>query len=250
MPPLPSDAEISRAAEILRAGGLVAFPTETVYGLGANALNEQAVARIFDVKGRPRFDPLIVHIPGREWISRLAAKFPPEAERLAERFWPGPLTLVLPKLPLVPDLVTAGCPTVGLRVPDHPVAQALLRAADLPVAAPSANPFGRISPTTAEHVREQLGAQVDLTLDGGPCRVGVESTVLQLTTAEAILLRPGGTTVEEIEALIGKVTIATTTESGAPTSGLASPGTLSSHYAPLTPLTIWQRVLPSLARGG
>ncbi len=250
-----ADSEILRAAKILRSGGLVAFPTETVYGLGANALDEQAVARVFDVKGRPRFDPLIVHVADRAWIPRLAAEWPPQAQRLADRFWPGPLTLVLPKTPLVPDLVTAGCGTVALRIPDHPVAQALLRAADLPVAAPSANPFGRISPTTAAHVRDQLGDQIDLILDGGPCRVGVESTVLHLTPAGPVLLRPGGITVEEIEDLIGAVQLAETTSDEAPSAGLLSPGALPSHYAPRTPLLLItdesaNRPLPPFVRGG
>ena len=231
-----TDAEIARAAAILRDGGLVAFPTETVYGLGANALDERAVARVFDVKARPRFDPLIVHIAGVDWLARLTADFPPLARQLAEKFWPGPLTLVLPKTPAVPDLVTSGGPSVAVRVPDHPVALSLLRAVDLPIAAPSANSFGRISPTCAEHVREQLGSRIDLILDGGPCRVGVESTVLQLTPQGPLLLRPGGTTLEEIEDVIGKVQVPTVSEASFPAPGLVSPGTLPQHYAPRTPL--------------
>ena len=233
-----NDADIARAAAILRDGGLVAFPTETVYGLGANALNERAVARVFEVKARPRFDPLIVHIAEMEWLPRLTADFPPLAMQLAEKFWPGPLTLVLPKTSAVPDLVTAGGCTVAVRVPDHPVALRLLRAVDLPIAAPSANPFGRISPTCAEHVREQLGPRIDLILDGGPCRVGVESTVLQLTPQGPLLLRHGGTTLEEIEELIGKVRVATGSGAGLPTPGLVSPGTLPQHYAPRTALVV------------
>ncbi len=232
------DSLIAEAAAILQAGGLVAFPTETVYGLGANALDEQAVARVFDVKKRPRFDPLIVHVANVEGALRLAADFPTVARRLAEKFWPGPLTLVLPKRTVVPDLVTAGCSTVALRIPDHPVAQALLRAANLPVAAPSANPFGQISPTTAEHVRAQLGQAIDLILDGGPCRVGVESTVLQLTNDVPLLLRPGGTTLEEIEAVIGAVKVLAAGHADLPQRGLASPGTLLQHYAPRTPLVL------------
>lgn len=237
------DSVIERAALVLRSGGLVAFPTETVYGLGANALDDRAVARIFEVKQRPRFDPLIVHIADPDRVEELVAEFPPAARRLADRFWPGPLTLVLPKKPVVPDLVTAGCPTVALRIPDHPLAQALLRAVDLPIAGPSANPFGRISPTTAEHVREQLGDQIDLVLDGGPCRVGVESSVLQLSEDRPILLRPGGTTLEEIEEVIGKVTVlvsdhaSTSFESGR----RVSPGMLPQHYAPRTPLVLQTR---------
>jgi L-threonylcarbamoyladenylate synthase len=247
------ESEIHRAAEILKEGGLVAFPTETVYGLGANALDERAVARIFEVKGRPRFDPLIVHVADRAWIPRLVDEWPARAQLLADRFWPGPLTLVLPKTGIVPDLVTAGCDTVAIRIPDHAVALAILRATDSPVAAPSANPFGRISPTTADHVRDQLGDKIDLILDGGPCRVGVESTVLQLTSRGATLLRPGGTTVEAIEELIGAVQISmvpaalepagcesSTTDSTPtpPTTGLISPGNLASHYAPRTPLVL------------
>jgi L-threonylcarbamoyladenylate synthase len=249
--PKPSEAQIARAAAILRTGGLVAFPTETVYGLGADALDEKAVARVFDVKARPRFDPLIVHVADHDWIPRLAAAWTPQAQRLADRFWPGPLTLVLPKTPLVPDLVTAGCETVALRIPDHPVALALLRAADVPIAAPSANPFGRISPTTAAHVREQLGDQIDLILDGGACRVGVESTVLQLTPAGPAVLRPGGTTIEDIEDMIGPISISSATHADPPSAGFVSPGTLATHYAPRTPLTLRDEYhLPPLVRGG
>jgi L-threonylcarbamoyladenylate synthase len=244
-----NDADIARAAAILRDGGLVAFPTETVYGLGANALDQRAVARVFEVKARPRFDPLIVHIAGLEWLGRLTAEFPPLARQLADRFWPGPLTLVLPKMSVVPDLVTAGGSTVAIRVPDHPIALRLLRAVDLPIAAPSANPFGRISPTCAEHVREQLGPQIDLILDGGPCRVGVESTVLQLTSQGPLLLRPGGTTLEEIEELIGKVRIATTSSSHVPATGLVSPGTIAQHYAPRTALVLQTRETASVGVG-
>jgi len=232
------DSEISRAAAILRDGGLVAFPTETVYGLGANALSEPAVARVFEVKARPRFDPLIVHIARMDWIPRLTAEFSSVARRLTDRFWPGPLTLVLPKTAAVPDLVTAGGPTVAIRVPDHPVALELLRVVDLPIAAPSANPFGRISPTCAGHVRDQLGSQIDLILDGGPCRVGVESTVLQLTPQGPLLLRPGGTTLEEIEEVIGKVEVPHAWRAGLAEQVLVSPGTLPRHYAPRTALAL------------
>lgn len=228
------DASIARAAGVLREGGLVAFPTETVYGLGAHARDERAVARVFEAKGRPRFDPLIVHVPDAAHVSNLVTAFPERAQTLADAFWPGPLTLVLPKQANVPDLVTAGADTVAVRVPDHPVAQALLRAADVPVAAPSANPFGRISPTTAQHVAEQLGDRLDLILDGGPCRVGIESTVVQIEGDEAWLLRPGGTTLEQIEARIGPVRTGDTATS----RGLRSPGTSRQHYAPATPLVL------------
>jgi L-threonylcarbamoyladenylate synthase len=241
-----SDSEIEEAAKVLRAGGLVAFPTETVYGLGASALDERAVARVFEVKGRPRFDPLIVHVATIDWVTRLAAEFPPDARELATRFWPGPLTLVLPKQAVVPDLVTAGCPTVALRIPDHPVALALLRAVDLPIAAPSANLFGRISPTTAAHVAEQLGDRIDLILDGGPCRVGVESTVLQLSPSGPVLLRPGGTTLEELEAVVGPIKVPAPSASGKPGEGaLASPGMLPQHYAPRTRLIIKAQIARS-----
>ena len=235
---MASDTAIEQASKILRSGGLVAFPTETVYGLGADAFNERAVARVFEVKNRPRFDPLIVHIADAGSVERLAADFSAGAQRLAARFWPGPLTLVLTKKPIVPDLVTAGCSTVALRVPDHPLTLELLRAAGLALAGPSANPFGCISPTTAAHVREQLGDRIDMVLDGGPCRVGVESTVLQLTDERPILLRPGGTTLEEIEQVIGSVSLPTTTAVREAPGGMASPGMLSRHYAPRTPLIV------------
>jgi L-threonylcarbamoyladenylate synthase len=243
------DSEIARAAAILRDGGLVAFPTETVYGLGANAFDERAVARVFEVKARPRFDPLIVHIAGINWIPRLTAEFPQVARQLAEKFWPGPLTLVLPKTSAVPDLVTAGRATVAIRVPGHPVALELLREANVPIAAPSANPFGRISPTCAEHVREQLGSQIDLVLDGGPCRVGVESTVLQLTPQGPLLLRPGGTTLEEIEELIGKVQVPSVSRAIQPGQGQVSPGMLPQHYAPRTALVLRTRDAASVDGG-
>lgn len=228
---------IARAADLLRAGGLVALPTETVYGLGANAFDERAVARVFEVKGRPRFDPLIVHVAEREMLSRLVLEIPLAAQALADRFWPGPLTMVLKKRDNVPDIVTSGCTTVAVRIPDHPVALSLLRAATIPIAAPSANLFGRISPTTAAHVVEQLGDQVDLILDGGPCRVGVESTVVQVTEAGAVLLRPGGTPLEAIEDVIGPVT-RTPPSAASASTGLLAPGTLPQHYAPRTPLVL------------
>jgi L-threonylcarbamoyladenylate synthase len=228
---------IARAAGILRAGGIVAFPTETVYGLGAHAFDERAVARVFEAKGRPWFDPLIVHVASVGEVGRVAAEFGPLAQSLFERFAPGPLTLVLPKRPEVSDLVTAGLPSVAVRIPDHPIAQALLRAADFPICAPSANRFGRISPTTAPHVTEQLAGAIDLVLDGGPCRVGVESTVLALTGDKPVLLRPGGVTLEEIEEAIGPV--ARETPGAAPLSaGAAAPGMLPAHYAPRTPLVV------------
>lgn len=237
---MTGEDELKTAAETLQQGGLVAIPTETVYGLAANALDSQAVARIFAAKDRPFFDPLIVHLAEIEWWPRVASEFTPLARKLAEHFWPGPLTLILPKTDAIPDLVTSGLPTVGIRVPDHPLTRQLLRLADLPVAAPSANPFGRLSPTTAEHVRQQLGDRVDVILDGGPCRVGVESTILQVCNDEAILLRPGGIPIEQIESLIGSVGRPDPAKAATP----AAPGMLDSHYAPRTRLKIIEH-LPS-----
>ena len=227
--------DVARAAGILRQGGLVAFPTETVYGLGAHALDPTAVARVFEAKGRPWFDPLIVHIADRSQVATLAADFPSVAMKLADRFWPGPLSLVVPKTPEVPDLVTSGLPDIAIRCPDHPVARELLRVSGLPLAGPSANLFGRISPTTAEHVAEQLGDRIDYILDGGPCRVGVESTVLHITPEGVRLLRPGGVPLEEIERLIGPVQFP---EAGGESRPQAGPGMLPQHYAPRTPLVI------------
>lgn len=237
--------EVSRAAAIIQNGGLVAIPTETVYGLGANALDEAAVAKVFEVKNRPRFDPLIVHIADVDRLDDIVESVPDAARRLMERFWPGPLTLVLPKKPVVPDLVTSALDTVAVRIPDHPLTLELLRAAGVPVAAPSANPFGCLSPTTAAHVAAQLGDRIDAILDGGPCRVGVESTVLQIveraTTGgapSAVLLRPGGVSVEDIEAIIGPVTIPQPQPEVDDNRPQTAPGMLSRHYAPTTPLIV------------
>ena len=174
--------QIAHAAELLRSGKLVVFPTETVYGVGANALDAKAVARIFEVKGRPGTSPIIVHVSSREMIAQLASSWPEAARILADRFWPGPLTLVVPKTTEVPDIVTAGLPTVGVRMPAHPVALALIEAAQVPVAAPSANRFTGISPTTADHIRRSLGNRMDCILDGGPCQVGIESTACRWST--------------------------------------------------------------------
>ncbi len=225
--------DIEAAARVLRSGGVVAFPTETVYGLGASALDPEAVARIFAIKGRPRFDPLICHVFGLDGVRALAATVPPMAERLAARFWPGPLTLVLDKRPEVPDIVTAGQPTVAVRVPSHPVALELLARFGGPIAAPSANRFGRTSPTTAAHVRSQLG-DAQLVLDGGPCSVGVESTIVALDGGRRPrLLRPGGIALERLEAEIGPIEVPPPTAFPG-----AAPGRLARHYAPNTRLVL------------
>ena len=226
-------ASVENAVAAFRRGGLVAFPTETVYGLGADATNPAAVARIFAAKGRPSTNPLIVHVADAAVARRYATEWPPAASRLAGRFWPGALTLVLPRSPDIVPAVTAGLNTVGLRVPDHPLALQLLREFGGAVAAPSANRSNRVSPTTAEHVREELGDAVDLVLDGGPCRVGIESTVLDLTTQLPTILRPGGVSREQIEAVIGPVAV----KQGDTPAGTAapSPGRQPKHYAPRWP---------------
>jgi L-threonylcarbamoyladenylate synthase len=219
---------VEHAAALIREGRLVAFPTETVYGLGANALDEAAVERIFTAKGRPHTSPLIVHVDSVEMARQFAAEWPDAAETLARHYWPGPLTLVVRKRAIVPDIVTAGLPTVGLRIPAHPLALALIRAAGVPIAAPSANRFTELSPTLAEHVTESLA---DYVLDGGPARVGIESTVLSLVATPA-LLRPGVIPLPEIEALIGPVGAAGMAEAGPH----ESPGMHPRHYRPSTPL--------------
>jgi L-threonylcarbamoyladenylate synthase len=233
----PTAQSVAAAARLLRDGQLVAFPTETVYGLGGDATNERAVAAIFEAKGRPEFNPLISHVLGPDEAKRYV-RWNDTAERLAARFWPGPLTLVLPRSAGSPIslLATAGLDTVAIRAPSHPVAQALVRAADRPIAAPSANRSGAISPTRAEHVAESLGERVPLILDGGPCLVGVESTVLDLTGATPTLLRPGGATCEAIEAAIGPIAVSDALPSG--DSARKSPGQLESHYAPARPVRL------------
>ena len=231
-----SDEQISRAAALLRSGKLVAFPTETVYGLGADALDPEAVARIFEVKGRPNTSPVIVHVSDWEMVAKVAASWPTIAQTLAEKFWPGPLTLVLPKTAAVPEIVTAGLATVGVRMPSHRVALALIKAAQVPIAAPSANRFTQLSPTTAEHVRQGLGDRVDYILDGGPCEVGIESTVLSLAAGIPLLLRPGGISRQQIEEVIGPVAAA----EHAPEGPHASPGMHPRHYSPRTPVLLVQ----------
>lgn len=240
----PTHDELRHAAELLRAGRLVAFPTETVYGLGANALSAEAVARIFEAKGRPHTSPLIVHVASPESANEVVAAWPAAAAKLADRFWPGPLTFVLPKQPVVPDIVTAGLATVGVRVPSHPVALALLRECGLPLAAPSANRFTQLSPTTSEHVRRSLGDRVDYVLDGGPCTVGIESTVISLAS-EPTILRPGGISRAQIESIIGPVSVTTEVKEGAH----ASPGMHAKHYSPRTTLILTDGDIPASGLG-
>jgi L-threonylcarbamoyladenylate synthase len=227
----PTLAALRRAAEIIRAGGLVAFPTETVYGLGADAENERAVAAIFAVKDRPHFNPLIIHTADVAAARRLVV-FDERAEKLAAAFWPGPLTLVLPRTPgcKVSVLASAGLPTLAVRVPAEPIVHELLRLCGKPLAAPSANPSGRVSPTTAQHVATALGDKVAMVLDGGPCRVGLESTVIGLLDDRPRLLRPGGITTEAIEAVIGPLS--------SPTEQRHAPGMMASHYAPGLPVRL------------
>jgi L-threonylcarbamoyladenylate synthase len=222
---IPSQ-DTQRAADALRRGGLVAFPTETVYGLGADAENPAAVARLFAVKGRPTTHPLIVHLASAEALPQWAARVPEAAHRLAEACWPGPLTLLLEKSSRVPDATTGGLRSVGLRVPAHSLALELLQRFGGGIAAPSANRFGRVSPTRAEHVLADLGDDIDMLLDGGPCQVGLESTILDLTGEVPVLLRPGAVTVERIESLLG------ISVSRAHAPGTRAPGLLPSHYAP------------------
>lgn len=230
-------SEIEAAARLIRDGELVALPTETVYGLGADATNERAVAKIFEAKSRPKFNPLISHVTGADEARRYV-QWNDTAEKLAEKFWPGPLTLVLPRAKdsTIALLTTAGLDTVAIRAPDHPLAQALIRTAGRPIAAPSANRSGSVSPTRAEHVRESLGDRVKMVLDGGPCTIGVESTVLDLTTGRPTLLRPGGATREAIEAVIGPIAVSDALPSG--DTPLKSPGQLASHYAPSVPVRL------------
>lgn len=226
--------DIARAAKVLRTGGLVAFPTETVYGLGADASNPEAIRKVYSAKGRPRNHPLIVHLADTTTVEVWAAAMSPVAERLAQRFWPGPLTLIVRRGPDVSDLVTGGQDTIALRVPSHPVAQALLRAFGGGVAAPSANRYGRVSATTAEHVRDEFGSAVDCVLDGGPSDVGIESTIVDVSGAKPALLRPGSITAQELEDALG-VQLAP----AGPDSPRA-PGTLAKHYAPRTALMLME----------
>ena len=222
--------DVEHAAHCIREGKLVAFPTETVYGLGADALNPQAVAHIFELKERPSFDPLIVHIAHLDQMTTLVAEVDPRVFRIAEKFWPGPLTIVMPKGPLVPDIVTAGLPTVGIRMPDNTLALELIQVSGRPIAAPSANKFGRISPTTAAHVKKQL-PDVDYILDGGKTTVGIESTIIRLTPAGFQILRNGFITREDLETVLPF-------DESPVVSDIAAPGMLKSHYSPRKKLLI------------
>jgi L-threonylcarbamoyladenylate synthase len=227
------EAEISKARDFLLNGQLVAIPTETVYGLAGNALSTEAVVKIFEAKNRPFFDPLIVHTHSLESAKQYVNQFPDWAEKLASKFWPGPLTLLLPRHNSIPDIVTNGSDLVAIRVPNHPVALELLRSLPFPLAAPSANPFGYVSPTTAQHVRQQLGDKIAYVLDGGACEVGLESTIVGMQNGVPTVFRTGGISVEEIEATLGQ-TVGVLQSSSQP----KAPGMLESHYAPLKPLLV------------
>ena len=220
-------SDLNKAISLLNAGELVAIPTETVYGLAGNAVDEKAVTKIFSVKNRPQFDPLIVHVPGLEQIGRYVDDVPEKAIILAKKFWPGPLTLVLKKKSIIPDLVTAGMDTVGIRCPNHKLTRELLVKLSFPLAAPSANPFGYVSPTTAQHVNGQLGEKISYILDGGTCPVGIESTIIGFEEGDPVVYRLGGLSLEDIEATIGPVALRSHS-----TSNPKAPGQLKSHYAP------------------
>ncbi len=236
--PLTED-ELHTAAAIIREGGLLGIPTETVYGLGANALDADACRRIYEAKGRPQDNPLIIHIPEAGWLSRYCREVPQAAYALAEAFWPGPLTMILPKKDIVPLRTTGGLDTVGVRCPDHPVTLEIIRRADVPIAAPSGNLSGRPSPTTAQHMVEDMNGRIDGIVDGGPCGVGVESTILDLTCTPPRLLRPGGLPLEALQAVLGEIEV-----DKAVVSKLAegekpkAPGMAYRHYAPKAPVTV------------
>jgi L-threonylcarbamoyladenylate synthase len=226
--------DIDAAATLLKRGELVAIPTETVYGLAGNALDEHAITRIFEAKNRPAFDPLIVHVPDLTAAELYVEEIPAEARQLAEKFWPGPLTILLKKREQISDLVTAGLPTVGIRCPRHPLTRKLLMAIDFPLAAPSANPFGYVSPTSAEHVNEQLGSKIPYILDGGRCKIGIESTIVDLSGKQPVILRKGATTAEEIGQVLGKPVELAAHSSSRP----SAPGQLQTHYATRVPLRL------------
>lgn len=240
----PDESILQQAVTLLLQGRLVAFPTETVYGLGAHALDADAVQRIFEAKGRPSTNPIIVHVAEISQAQELTTDWPESAKKLAAHDWPGPLTLVLPRREIVPDIVTAGGPTVAVRIPSHPVALALLKAAGIPIAAPSANRSEQLSPTTAQHVLDSLDGRIDMILDGGPTQVGLESTVLNLATSPPQLLRPGGITPQQIEAIIGPIQ----RHRESSDEILPSPGLLRRHYAPRTPLRLSQHPIEDIHR--
>lgn len=246
-PGQPEIEKILQAAAFLIAGKLVAFPTETVYGLGANALDHQAVERIFIAKGRPFQDPLIVHIASVEMLSHVAQNIPAAALSLAEHFWPGPLTLILPRHPRIPATVSAGLNTVAVRLPSHPIALALIEHAGVPIAAPSANRFGHTSPTSAAHVLADLKGRIELVIDGGNCPVGVESTVLDMTQSSPIILRPGGITKEELSVVAGAVALHSHRPDRDQEESMPSPGLLSRHYAPRATLILIESDNPASA---
>ena len=237
--PVRQAEEVKEAAAVLRSGRLLGIPTETVYGLGANGLDTAAVRRIFEAKGRPQDNPLILHIPDASWLDRYCRSIPPEAAALAERFWPGPLTMILRRRENVPNAVTCGLDTVGVRCPDHPVTLAIIRASGVPVAAPSGNLSGRPSPTCARHMLEDMDGRIEAIVDGGPCGVGVESTILDLTASVPRLLRPGGLPLESLEAVLGEVAVdrAVTAPLSAGEKPKA-PGMKYRHYAPKAPVTV------------
>lgn len=241
-PDNPDPAALARAADCLRRGGLVAFPTETVYGLGVNALDRDAVLRLFAAKQRPANDPLIVHVASIDSVAMLASHVPQSVETVGRRFWPGPLTVIVPKSDKVPDEVTAGLPSVAVRIPLHRVARALIEAAGIPVAAPSANLFSRPSPTQASHVIDDLGGRIDLVVDGGATTIGVESTVLDLTSNPPRILRPGAVTVDMLREVLGQVEVARGRAASELSSGAAmpSPGMLTRHYSPRAELTLFE----------
>jgi L-threonylcarbamoyladenylate synthase len=244
----PDPAAIARAADCLRNGGLVAFPTETVYGLGVNALSRPAVQRLFAAKERPAHDPLIVHVGAIDSLAPLVMRVPEQARVLARHFWPGPLTLVLTRSALVPDEVTAGLPSVAVRVPVHPVARALIGAAAVPIAAPSANLFSRPSPTQASHVLADLEGRIDLIVDAGPATIGVESTVLDLTTDPPTILRPGAVTIEMLQEVLERVAVAGSggRDRGPSDAPMPSPGMLERHYSPRAALTLFEGAAQNL----
>lgn len=243
----PDTEVIRKAARILRSGGLVAFPTETVYGLGADATNPEAIRRIYEAKGRPPTNPLIIHCESVEQIRRdCVTDWPDDAQKLAEAFWPGPLTLILPKSPQIPDLATAGLKFVGVRIPEPPVARALIAAAGRPIAAPSANRSNRISPTLAQHVADDLGGRIEMILDAGPCRAGVESTVLDLSGASPRILRPGPITARQIALVLGQP-VQSTEEFISHEVAHSAPGQSRVHYAPTKRLELWLGRFPELS---